>query len=178
MESRTCPQNHPLTGANVYTDTKTGYKQCKTCRRERMRDRRQVLPRVGQGGVNAAKTHCPKGHEYTSDNTARTKKGSRACRACARIRLRKVVITQYGITVEQFEQMLVTQSGRCAICSIILLDPHIDHDHSCCLGRKACGKCVRSLLCKDCNIMLGMAKDSIKILQSAVNYLTTPIINR
>ena len=31
---------------------------------------------------NARKTHCSKGHEFTADNTAITKKGSRQCRAC------------------------------------------------------------------------------------------------
>jgi HNH endonuclease len=32
--------------------------------------------------VNAAKTHCPAGHEYTSDNTYRYRDGRRDCRAC------------------------------------------------------------------------------------------------
>lgn len=32
--------------------------------------------------LNAAKTHCPKGHEYTEANTYRQKSGSRMCRAC------------------------------------------------------------------------------------------------
>jgi hypothetical protein len=33
--------------------------------------------------MNRSKTHCPRGHEYTPENTARDKKG-RACRACRR----------------------------------------------------------------------------------------------
>ena len=47
------------------------------------------------GKINAAKTHCPAGHEYTPVNTAtftRTVNGkkqtSRKCRTCARERLR------------------------------------------------------------------------------------------
>ena len=39
--------------------------------------------------VNAAKTHCKHGHEFTPENTYRTKKGSRACRECMRIANRK-----------------------------------------------------------------------------------------
>jgi hypothetical protein len=30
-----------------------------------------------------ARTHCPKGHEYTKANTKRTKHGKRQCRACS-----------------------------------------------------------------------------------------------
>ena len=35
--------------------------------------------------LNGRKTHCPAGHEYTEENTAR-RRGRRYCRACERIR--------------------------------------------------------------------------------------------
>jgi len=34
--------------------------------------------------VNKAKTHCPKGHEYTPSNTSIRANGSRACKQCRR----------------------------------------------------------------------------------------------
>lgn len=34
------------------------------------------------------RTHCPKGHEYTPENTYTSKRGKRACRECTRIRNR------------------------------------------------------------------------------------------
>lgn len=34
------------------------------------------------GSHQRVKTHCPKGHEYTRENTRIDKKGSRVCRAC------------------------------------------------------------------------------------------------
>lgn len=34
---------------------------------------------------NAAKTHCPRGHEYDSKNTYIKKNGGRSCRACRRV---------------------------------------------------------------------------------------------
>jgi len=39
--------------------------------------------------INAEKTHCVHGHEYTPENTHRTKKGWRACRDCQRQSLRE-----------------------------------------------------------------------------------------
>lgn len=49
-----------------------------------------------------------------------------------------------------------------------------DHDNSCCTGiryGKRCGECERGHLCKLCNPLLGMAKDSTQTLRDAINYL-------
>jgi len=35
---------------------------------------------------NQRKTHCPRGHEYTEDNTYLKNDGGRQCRACIRVR--------------------------------------------------------------------------------------------
>lgn len=35
--------------------------------------------------LNARKTHCPAGHEYSKENTRISKQGYRACRACHRV---------------------------------------------------------------------------------------------
>lgn len=42
-------------------------------------------PEISRGG-NIAKTHCPRGHEYTVQNTRYGKNGDRNCRACGRER--------------------------------------------------------------------------------------------
>lgn len=78
---------------------------------------------------------------------------------------------QYGITVEQFEQMLEANDGRCYICDKLPeeIPGHkhkrlgIDHDHK-------TGK-VRGVLCTHCNAMLGSARDNIAILKRAIIYL-------
>lgn len=47
-----------------------------------------VTPRINQlrgfsvAGKNARKTHCPKGHEYTQENTIQTSPTARRCRRC------------------------------------------------------------------------------------------------
>jgi hypothetical protein len=77
----------------------------------------------------------------------------------------------YGLTEEQFEKKLSKQNGKCAICRNELTNPGVDHDRSCCPREGSCGRCVRGLLCLNCNTFLGFAKDSIKNLRSAIKYL-------
>jgi hypothetical protein len=40
-------------------------------------------------GINARKTHCVHGHEFTPENTYVTRRGQRHCRECSRRRDRK-----------------------------------------------------------------------------------------
>ena len=41
-----------------------------------------VLRGIGPTATNAAKTHCPRGHEYSVDNVIFRKNGWRICREC------------------------------------------------------------------------------------------------
>jgi hypothetical protein len=72
---------------------------------------------------------------------------------------------RYGITKEDYTNMLIQQNNGCAICGEVDHDKplHVDHDHN---TRK-----VRGLLCVRCNTMLGKARDNITILNKAINYL-------
>lgn len=68
--------------------------------------------------------------------------------------------------------MKAEQGDRCLICGN---KPHllvVDHDHKCCPQRhKTCGKCVRGLLCRSCNTLIGLAKESEEVLSKAIEYL-------
>ena len=44
-----------------------------------------ALGGLANGARNKAKTHCPRGHEYTPENTYVSAQGFRRCRACRRI---------------------------------------------------------------------------------------------
>lgn len=180
MSKDRCPQGHRFTKLNTYVD-KNGYSHCRTCRLERMRERRKDTVRVGRGVNNSSKTHCPQGHPYDDENTIKYRKPngkfSRHCRACERLNGKVQNVKRYGITLEQFNSLVESQDGKCAICKGKFWDevsaPHIDHDHSCCdTQMKSCGKCIRGLLCRGCNQVLGCAKDDPKILKSALKYLT------
>ena len=76
-----------------------------------------------------------------------------------RHRLRK-----YGITGEEFGKIIKKQQGICPICKYKLnKNPTVDHDH-------LTGK-IRGFICNDCNLTLGNAKDSPKILRALARYL-------
>jgi len=73
---------------------------------------------------------------------------------------------QYGITMEQKEQMRIAQNNRCASCGNLFKnwrDVCIDHNHT--TGE------VRTLLCRKCNAGVGCFDEDINKLQKAINYL-------
>lgn len=73
----------------------------------------------------------------------------------------------YGITLEEYDQLLEAQGGGCAICgakeSTRGRRLGVDHNHE--------TKKVRGLLCNHCNSLIGFAKDDTYILQQAIDYL-------
>jgi len=99
------------------------------------------------------------------------------CKSCAHdSQLRH----KFGIGLSDYNAMLESQGGGCAICRITDAAKmanngskrfHVDHDHSCCPGKTSCGKCVRGLLCARCNLSIGKMEDSQELLLSAIEYL-------
>lgn len=83
-------------------------------------------------------------------------------------------LKRYGLTPDRFVAMLAAQRYRCAICKCRLTgarDTHVDHDHACCPDRSSCGKCVRGLLCNECNTGLAKFRDAPATLRRAARYL-------
>jgi hypothetical protein len=58
---------------------------------EAVTHRENLLRGSGFAAINAAKTHCPRGHEYTPENTYTNPNpnGGRICRTCKRARDRQ-----------------------------------------------------------------------------------------
>jgi hypothetical protein len=79
----------------------------------------------------------------------------------------------YDVTLEWYRQQLFKQNNVCAICkqsetSVIrgkVIAMPVDHDHT-------TGK-VRGLLCTKCNRGLGLFRDNIGFLKSAISYLNS-----
>ncbi len=84
-------------------------------------------------------------------------------RASARNQMLK---RKYGITLEAYDAMLKEQGGVCAICKQENKHKYpfpVDHCHT-------TGK-IRGILCHNCNLILGNAKDNSDILRAAIGYL-------
>ena len=85
---------------------------------------------------------------------------------------RKQNARRYGLTLEQYDNMLQEQAHCCKACrEEFTKTPHVDHDHACCPGKLSCGKCVRGLLCGGCNTTLGFMQDSPDKLAALADYL-------
>lgn len=76
---------------------------------------------------------------------------------------------RYGITREEYENILFSQNRTCAICSKSKSGHNntdalvVDHCHS--------TKKVRGLLCNRCNTLLGLIEDNPVFIQNLTNYL-------
>lgn len=69
---------------------------------------------------------------------------------------------RFGISIEQYENMLEEQDWKCFTCGIET-DLCVDHHHE-------SGK-VRKLLCRNCNTSLGLLKEDEEILLKMIDYL-------
>lgn len=79
---------------------------------------------------------------------------------------------KYSLTADRLNLLLATESCQiCGICLRVESDKYVDHDHSCCSGGGSCGDCVRGILCRACNTGIGMFRDDVSNLASAINYL-------
>lgn len=77
----------------------------------------------------------------------------------------------YGISLEDKNQIMIEQEGKCAICKKELTaTPHIDHCHY--RGH------VRGLLCGNCNTGLGFFKDNEDFLTQAAMYVKANKLSR
>jgi hypothetical protein len=103
-------------------------------------------------------------------NDLRRERGKASnCIECAHWRTVKAA---YGITRAEWEWLYSLTEGRCTLCDED--DPvnfAVDHDHSCCGNTRACKKCIRGMLCRNCNMMIGKVEQKPALRQRFVDYL-------
>jgi len=77
----------------------------------------------------------------------------------------KTCLSQYKLSIEDYIKIFNKQNGLCFICLKKQETKRLFVDH-CHVTKK-----VRALLCYHCNTMLGMCKEDVSILESAIRYL-------
>lgn len=108
-------------------------------------------------------------------------KGHYHCRICEKERTDKYLINHpdrrkitkrktllkntYGISLEEYNNLIIKQNNKCAICG---KEPNgrplcIDHNHI--------TNTIRGLLCDSCNFALGLLKDDPILCTNASEYL-------
>jgi hypothetical protein len=84
-------------------------------------------------------------------------------------RYNEILKRQYGLSRKEYDALLLSQNGRCAICKRppdwqkLKKRLHVDHDHV--------SGAIRGLLCGTCNSGLGAFGDGLLMLEAAVEYL-------
>lgn len=135
-----CQKEKPIVEFHNWKNGKCGkQRKCKICQNARGRGERLSRPRLTPG-----RPKHPDQKRKRKDHNLRH---------------------NYGITIEQYEQMYERQGGRCAICRGTNNGKplSVDHDHK--------TKKVRGLLCVNCNHAIGKLCDDPDIMRAAIRYL-------
>lgn len=91
---------------------------------------------------------------------------NRYCRGCSvgwKLQIR------YGIDADEYDRLLRSQGGTCAICHQAPQDSPlvVDHCHT--------GGQVRGLLCSPCNTAIGLLKDNPSVITRAATYVESHV---
>lgn len=78
---------------------------------------------------------------------------------------------RHRITEDAYNELMDLHDGNCHACKERPAI-NIDHDHACCPKRFSCGKCVRGVLCLQCNTAIGLLSDSVVIFQRVIAYIS------
>lgn len=153
MAVKTCTRCGEVRGLSAFsrrTSSRDGHQsQCRECVAAVRLERREV--------INAKRR--AKYRNNPAETIDRMREWRRLNPDTYRASQRRTTLRRsYGLSVEQYAAMSAAQGGVCAICKQPPrgkppVNKHlaVDHDHSCCPGKKSCGRCVRGLLCARCN---------------------------
>jgi hypothetical protein len=162
------------TAAQKKRDAKNKYMR-EYSRRNKDRIRRRYHERLAHDLDFAERERChdrARTRRYRLRHPERARELSRARAATLRknnpISVRAASLKYwYGITAEQFMAICERQGNACAICHQEAKTLNVDHEHATGL--------VRGLLCRNCNWLLGNAKDDPARLEAAAQYLRATI---
>jgi hypothetical protein len=166
-----CEQQNPQPLSNFFKrgDTKSGFmSRCKSCLKEiDLKRKDKTIQYKRKWKMN----NRDKVKKYYENNKEEILQKSKNYNHKPEIKMKvknRNLLKNYGLTLDQYNQMLVNQNHKCDICSIDEVNAgkkglFVDHNH---ITNE-----VRSLLCNTCNFLIGQSKESPAILRNAANYL-------
>jgi len=80
---------------------------------------------------------------------------------------------KYKLSIDDYNKIFNEQNGICTICGNEIKSVFMEHNKLNCaqVDHNHKTNCVRGILCRHCNHLIGNARDDIKILLSAIKYL-------
>lgn len=147
----------------VFVDLDLEIKECSKCRQRKSFSEFHKR-HDSWHGLNHSCRECKR----TADATRKRKRPNQDAEYFRSIQI------AYGCSKKQYEYLFDAQDGRCAICGrghkVKFIKGgkaakrlSLDHCHN--------SNAVRGLLCQTCNAGIGMLKDSVELLESAIFYL-------
>lgn len=154
-----------------YNRSKTGAHYCSVeCHNQAQQEARRRSD-SGEKLCNGCRRYLPltEFHKRSGKTNCRAR-----CKECNQRRHRERLLKlQYSVTIEDYEQMLNRQDGKCAICG--------QTERELAFGRKSVRRlCVdhnhvtgkaRGLLCRKCNSGVAMLGDDLSAIQRAYQYM-------
>ena len=159
-----CGATKPLTEFHRASGMRDGHRsECKECSRAIRRawyvaNRETAIANVKRWQQENKERLSEYRREYRKGRTVEAREGH----------LRRT----FGITQADYDELLVSQGGGCAICGKPpgKISLHVDHDHG--TGE------IRGLLCVGCNNALGQFHDDPALLVRAIGYVGDDLVPR
>lgn len=137
--------------ADIDQDIKTQTKVCNKCGNRLDFTEFSVDNNAPDGKINTCKPcHKAIGNAWREADPERDAKYQR----------KRKLMREYGLTLEEWDEMYCKQEGKCSICGTSEKRLVVDHCHK--TGN------VRELLCDKCNMAIGLLQDD---LNKALTYL-------
>ena len=165
-DRKECPRCYNKNTRKAGTNKGKTFYFCKDCKRNFREYLKPMYNREGDKYCDGCKSFV----KIDDFPKCYGKPTGRLCKKCSydKSALKEPNFKKYGLTREDVDNILVNQGGVCVICGIEIRNERfggmfVDHSHI--------NGMVRGLLCRQCNTLLGHAKESIEILQNAIDYL-------
>ncbi|MFP5317536.1 MAG: endonuclease VII domain-containing protein [Acidimicrobiia bacterium] len=159
-QCKVCGELKALTEFYRMAQMRDGHRNdCKACNLAAKAARYQANP--GPARARAQQWRIDNPERYAS-NQADFRASGRKAIADRKSHLKR----NYGLTIEQYEAMLLAQGGGCGICRRTPrpdISLHVDHDHA--------SGAIRGILCFKCNNALGDFEDDPVLLRRALAYV-------